>query len=114
MEESRVEWKTRERLTGTSFQYQRVGHCQKEVKEHEKRKRQEEKWEEARGQDRYLDSKADLEEKDSAAKEMTDCFCRGVGVKLSYKCALWAFCEQVWTFVDECFLPKAEQAVVQY
>jgi len=33
----------RERLTGTSFQYQRVGHCQKEVKEHEKRKRQEEK-----------------------------------------------------------------------
>lgn len=74
MEESRVEWKTRERLTGTSFQYQRVGHCQKEVKEHEKRKRQEEKWEAARGQDRYFDSKVDLEEKDSAAKEMSDCF----------------------------------------
>lgn len=35
----KVEWKTRERLTGTSFQYQRVGHCQKEVKEYERRKR---------------------------------------------------------------------------
>lgn len=40
----------------------------------EKRKRQEEKWETARGQDRYFDSKVDLEEKDSAAKEMSDCF----------------------------------------
>jgi len=28
----------------------------------------------ARGQDRYFDSKVDLEEKDSAAKEMSDCF----------------------------------------
>lgn len=86
----------------------------RKVKEHERRKRQKGKQGGGRGQDRYLDSKVDLEEKDSAAKEMSDCVdVQGSSYRIQVPFELFVS-KSVCSFVYEFFLPKVEQAVVQY
>lgn len=97
-----MEWKTKGRLTGTSFQYQRVGHCQKEVTKHERGKEGGEK----AGTDTNQDSKVDLEKKNRSPKEKERHFEQGADLKQVYAVSFCCLCV--------CLLPMAEQAVVHY